>query len=907
MTKPAFGTRTTQEVASPFCRADELVQILALLDGSHGQAVFVDAETGMGASTLLREVARRVQDHGPLLEVRSSPVLKDVPFAALQAAVRPGSPYTQLTSVEMYRAVFAFFGSQGGPELHGGVPDGEPLITVDNAEVLDAASAELISGLVRAGAARAVLAHSSLLPLPAPLPELWLNGLAERISLQQLGPAAAHEYCQGVLGGKLVAPSSTNIRNAAAGSPLLMRLMMAEALAVGALRFSNGLWIAEPLFLPQGRGVSEVVQERLRGLTDKERNALYLVAFAEPLQRNQLAAVVGASTLESLRARRLIIDLPEQAGYLRTANPIYGQVVRAMVPQTRSRLLHRQLQPGSHRNFINEDALLRQTIWSLDSTEAVPESQLIHAAVQACRVHQTGKALRLAEAMKGPTSAVWAACLRARAKYLLGDYSGAFEALPRPVPGEGTVDELLRGALLRELIHTALGHSTAASRADAVKLREDGEVLARANEFEQESIRRRCTEMAMLVELLACSRDGRYSPMAEPLQQLLSRSPSPTEHEAAGMRAVALALDAERLTALGRPLDAREQAAAALKAQAQQDHSSIFLPEHVLSRAHSAAVAAGNWSEVEELLVSSAAEGGRSTVGYDGGGSLVRGLVLLRQGRSEPALDVLSLGVESLALNDPAQLHSLGTALAYYAAARLGREKTAERFALMQRRGPGMHLIGSHQRAFVAAGQEHLKGDGVGLGELLQLADAAHARGLPAVELNALVLALDFAPDKGTDRLLAVAGRVQGRWSKAMAHYSDGVGSHSAAEQLSAAQHLANEQLFSHAAYLFDQAEATAIIGRQGRLARAARAGAVQAKAAMGSGAEARGHELIRQATSVVLTRREREIAALAARGVSDAEIAARLHLSVRTIEGHLYHCYAKLNITSRSELTEVL
>lgn len=907
MEKPRFGTQTLQEVASPFCRAAELEQILALLDGSHGQAVFVDGETGMGASTLLREIAHRMRGHGPLLEVASSPVLEDVPFAALQAAVSPGSPYTRLTSVEMYRSVFAFFGSLSHTETHGRVLDGEPLITVDNAEVLDAASAELISGLVRAGAARAVLTHSSLRPLPAPLPELWRNGLAERISLRHLGTVAAHEYCQGVLGGKLVASSSTNIRTAAAGSPLLMRLMMVEALTVGALRFSNGLWIGEPLFRPQGRGVTEVVQERLRGLTAKERNALNLVAFAEPLQHHELAGVVGASTIESLRARRLIIDLPEQAGYLRTANPIYGQVIRAMVPQTRSRLLYRQLQPGSHRDFINEDALLRQTMWSLDSTEAVPESQLIHAAVQACRVHQTGKALRLAGAMKGPAAAVWAACIRARAKYLLGDYSGAYEALPHPSPGESTVDELLRGVLLRELIHTALGHSTAASRADAVKLREDGEVLAQRSESGQKIIRRRCTEMAMLVELLACSRDGSYGAMVEPLQQLLAGSPSSVEHEAVGMRAVALALDTERLTALGRPLDAREQAVAALKALAQQNHSSISLPEHVLSRAHSAAVAAGNSSEVDELLVSSAADGGRSTVGYDGGGSLVQGLVLLRQGRPGQALDVLSVGVDALALDDPAQLHSLGTAMAYYAAARLGHEKTAERFALMQHRRPGMHLVGAYQRAFVAAGQEHLMRDGVGLGELLQLADAAHARGLPTVELNALVLALDFAPDQGMDRLLDVAGRVQGSWSEAMARYSQAVGSSSAAEQLSAAQHLATEQLLTHAAYLFDQAEFTASRTKQGRLARAARAGAVQAKAATGAGAEARGREWIRQATSIVLTRREREIAAMAARGVSDAEIAVRLHLSVRTIEGHLYHCYAKLNITSRSELTEVL
>ncbi|MEI5675403.1 MULTISPECIES: LuxR C-terminal-related transcriptional regulator [unclassified Nocardioides] len=51
------------------------------------------------------------------------------------------------------------------------------------------------------------------------------------------------------------------------------------------------------------------------------------------------------------------------------------------------------------------------------------------------------------------------------------------------------------------------------------------------------------------------------------------------------------------------------------------------------------------------------------------------------------------------------------------------------------------------------------------------------------------------------------------------------------------------------------------------------------------------------------LTRRERLVAERAATGQSNAEIAADLHLSVRTVENHLARAYAKLGIESRSEL----
>jgi DNA-binding CsgD family transcriptional regulator/DNA-binding transcriptional ArsR family regulator len=51
------------------------------------------------------------------------------------------------------------------------------------------------------------------------------------------------------------------------------------------------------------------------------------------------------------------------------------------------------------------------------------------------------------------------------------------------------------------------------------------------------------------------------------------------------------------------------------------------------------------------------------------------------------------------------------------------------------------------------------------------------------------------------------------------------------------------------------------------------------------------------------LTGREREIAALAAQGLSSLEIAKRLQVSPRTVNNHLHAAYAKLGVRGRSEL----
>jgi DNA-binding CsgD family transcriptional regulator len=51
------------------------------------------------------------------------------------------------------------------------------------------------------------------------------------------------------------------------------------------------------------------------------------------------------------------------------------------------------------------------------------------------------------------------------------------------------------------------------------------------------------------------------------------------------------------------------------------------------------------------------------------------------------------------------------------------------------------------------------------------------------------------------------------------------------------------------------------------------------------------------------LTQAEREVAVLVAQGHSNAEVAARLHVSIRTVEAHLTHAYTKLGVPSRTAL----
>ncbi|BBY07975.1 hypothetical protein MNVI_32930 [Mycobacterium noviomagense] len=55
------------------------------------------------------------------------------------------------------------------------------------------------------------------------------------------------------------------------------------------------------------------------------------------------------------------------------------------------------------------------------------------------------------------------------------------------------------------------------------------------------------------------------------------------------------------------------------------------------------------------------------------------------------------------------------------------------------------------------------------------------------------------------------------------------------------------------------------------------------------------------------MTPREREIAALVTEGLSNRQIAERLTMSVRTVEGHVYRACFKLDAANRDELAQLL
>jgi DNA-binding CsgD family transcriptional regulator len=65
--------------------------------------------------------------------------------------------------------------------------------------------------------------------------------------------------------------------------------------------------------------------------------------------------------------------------------------------------------------------------------------------------------------------------------------------------------------------------------------------------------------------------------------------------------------------------------------------------------------------------------------------------------------------------------------------------------------------------------------------------------------------------------------------------------------------------------------------------------------------------DLMVTSSTVPLSQREREVAGLAAEGLPSKEIAARLFVSLRTVNNHLQRVYTKLGVSSRADLARAL
>jgi DNA-binding CsgD family transcriptional regulator/type II secretory pathway predicted ATPase ExeA len=877
-------------------RADDLQSAVAAIQGGTHVAVFLLGDSGIGKSTLMEAIVAELGSEVTPIRIHGSPSLTNVPYGVLGPFI-VGLPVRDATSqLAVLRTLWSHL------EEEKRAAQKPLLLIVDDAHDLDEATAGILAELAAAGWAKLLVGAAARPGLPEPLLQLWFEGIAERHDLRPLTLAQTTEMLELELGPRVLPNVAEILWEASGGNPLLLNGLLDDARNDGTLLQRNGVWLFTRQLNSHGDRLTDVVRRQLLRRSPDERQALNLVALAEPVSRELIEAVVGEELVAALIEHELIRVSAAPNPELRLWHAVYGDTLRNLISPARSLQLRQSLLRLMDHGPASAEGLLRQVSWSMECGADVEDRQLLRAAVLASRLYEDELARKAASLVKDPELQMAARSVIARTRYNTSDYAAARDILEADFGRGNTIAGLLAGSLLWVAVLSALGHTPADIMNRAGAILRAGEQLAKDNPEDAEGILAATNERLETMRSMVFSLAGEYEEDATPTAAAASADgrQAPANYLDAAFRQ---SLEVERLLVQGKPLSAFAVASEALAAAGAEYDELYYLTDFLVARSAAAVIHGGDWQAAETLLAGFAAGSGPTLISFGGGVHAAHGIILLYQGKASQALDTLSAALEALRLRDPQQLFALTAAMAFAAAAEVGAKEKAALFLADYESAPG--AVSRYMRTLsemaIVYGKARLGNYPGAIAELKSLGRPDTTRNTGGLELDALAFCLALGDRDSASRLLELKPELEGRRAAAICDYAGAVSTDQAADHLAAAKSCEAAELWGFAALAYDAAS------------HAYRAAGDTLRERMASGQRKRcldradnraGEDPAGPEDSLgILTRRERDIVALAVRGLSDRQIASELQVSVRTVEGHLYRSYAKLNVKGREQL----
>ena len=859
-------------------------------------SVVVSGDVGVGKSRLVGHVLERLGAAGSrTVLVRATRSTATVPFGPFAPWVPEDLGPGSRDRLQVLQAVSRTLLAAPGPVV----------VAVDDAHLLDEGSAALVLLLVTTGPTRVVATVRSGAPCPDAVVALWKEGLAELVELAPLGQSDTLSLAARALGGEVDEAARRRLWALTAGAPLYLREVLRAAVDQGVLAPSGGggewAWRGD---LAGDARLRRLTNDNLDRSGDDARRALELVALGEPLPLALVADLGVTAELEDAQRRSLVAvdDDAEGRPVVRMAHPLYGEILRSELPRLVARVHYgalavAALAAAAHVDGRAEVDPVRVASWCLesDSSAASPELYL-GAARRALALGDWSLAERLGRAAEAAGAGAPATLLRAAALVQLGGWGGAEEVLARLDPsaldGEGEGDEGGDGGgdWLAEFVRFRAGDlvwrqgNFAAGR----------ELLAGATTRLRGVARARVLTEAAHTAVFAC----------EPATSLrLAQEALDAAGSAPVPRAQALAVATMAWTLSGRSRlalqAARVLAPLVVEVVAHDPYPgnpvSVIRPAHCMALvlegrvAEAAAVAdAGAHDPVEGLRVTA---------------RIVRARVALVEGRLELATTVALDALRGTG-HGPGSHWPAATVLG--AAAQRGAMGQARSFLGIPPAGDPQIPVWMHELAVARGWLAAAEGSVGDAADRVEAAAAVAAeRGTGLLELLALLdLVRLGAPERATGPLLALADRIDGPLVGLAAAYATaavGDGDGAALDGVS--------QRFETMGAVLVAAEAAADAAAAHRAAGDRTASRRSRARAMGLADRCEGARTpaLRLGDAdpalAALTRREREVMELAAQGLTNRAIAQRLFVSIRTVNAHLNHVYAKLEVSDRREL----
>ncbi|WP_028050784.1 LuxR family transcriptional regulator [Cellulomonas sp. URHD0024] len=827
-----------------------------------GRSVLVVGDAGVGKTHLVTAAlgSLRLADESVphVVTISGASARGGIPLGALEPLLGDDA-LVSLGSVA--RTVDAVAAS-----LRGRARGGALVLRVEDAHLLDTASAQALGWMVQQGEVQLVATARASAVAGSPWLELWKDDVVERVDVPAFTLAEVEHWLIAELGGQVSLDTVRRVWAETSGNAFhLSEVIRADRLG-GALRQVDGVWVWTGRATP-GRRLLDLVAHDMALLSADARAGLEVASLACPIPLSALLDLVPRHAVDELTRVGLVSLTPRisVAGsgdvLVDLAHALYAEAVRSSIPRAQRREVLLAVAELTHDGQRSGPALMRSVSLSLDCDMPVDAPRLRSAIDAAFEMQQPDTAVRIVTAAlrRGLIDDVHRIELlveRADAWWHMDETAHASRDLAEAIDSVRVLERPTEPAVRLMVAATAMQA--------AIAHYQDGDLLQALVAFGPTEwwldtlpaglalIGRRELDIARLTRLGYAGR----ADLDAALAVLLSPS-------VAGM---ALSLACPTILGLaqsGRFRDAHRVAARyAQLAAAHRDRYRWAVGE-VAVASFLATVWSGDLASAEASALAGVSEPALDWVATH----VTRGIVGIAQGSWSSARNDLHAASARLGLAELGGVSVFTQAAEAVAAAASGDGSVARGLLSLLDSSPLRSMGGLEPEVRLLRLDALLwMRDPRATAEAVSLASWAAASGLDRIELEALHRCVDR---HGRGQLLdpAVLERVS-----ELAQSVDGPRA---------------EALVAHVSALaLDDPDLIRIAERA--LNRC-------------------GLWLPPLESPVALTRREQEIAALAAGGMTSRAIALRLTLSVRTVDSHLARVFTKTGVHSREGLSVVL
>lgn len=861
-------------------RDDEFRQALAVVkDDAEFRGVVLVGDSGTGKSTLARALAEAIESYGFMVRfVLGTETSKTVPLGAF---------YWLLTLETAREPVVMLATAQRTLEKQENL-----VVVVDDAHLLDPLSATLVYHLAAGGSARLIVTiRSGSGAVPDAVTALWKERLLLRLRIKAFTLEQTGEFARTVLGDVVKTSLINELHGRTAGNPLMLSGLLSAGRESGVLVRSEHGWHLRGA-LRADRELYDLLEFGLQSLAPEELEVVEVLAAAEVLDWEILRGLCDAGVVAHLE-RCSIIQVVADGSHTvaRLANSVMGEVAlqRAGVVRTRrlnsmlTQHLRKEMQTQEERSRLPDVRTRIQLAKLMTGSDLAPDLDvIIEAAASALTMSKTVLGEELARFAVDHGGGLAAAFVLARTLIWRGR-GNEVEAVLADVDLNGA-DEwwaVQQGCLRAANLFFGCGEVEQAQLLLA-------DIRDRVDSYE-------VAGFVTAVEVAFASFSGDVATAIELGLPLCASDQQPlTMAWAVASTCWALALAGR----LGEVHQIANAGGAAVLSQMGPGRFVIGLAETMATTAAGDLPAAGRvWERYGRTI----------TVGIEEDAFVyaMSGLVQLARGSLPSACAAFYDSISAMSQGFPtgwlmvvaawcAQAEGArGDGEAAGAALRTAEQAYGPQVAAFL---PELELARAWER--VSVGQTTTART-----HTMRAAQFARRSAMFVVEMYALHTAVRFGDRSHAARLEELATTLDTPLAEAIATQARGLANH-------------DGDLLDAAADRFTGLAALALAADA--LAQAAEEHAHTSQRGKEVTSSIRAYKLACQcglrtpavdaaARPLPFSGRERDIAMVVAAGLSNRQIADRLVVSVRTVEGHLYRIFAKLGINTREQLIYLL